>query len=462
MSKNDLGLDELITQLSLGETQELEFKRSVPKGSQISRTATAMANTNGGWILLGVTNEGDIVGISGSLDEAQKEVSEAIQCVSPIPQSSIQIKTIDKKTILAIKIEKSSHPIFHTFEGAIYQRHGTTNRRLDGMSQLDYLRNHHILSFDEGLDSNAELSDLEETQIQRILDARNQSDYLKVHRLEQFLLSQKLVVKTDKIWIKNATIVLMGKNPCDYFPQAEIKLVQFADTEAVQIVAYQLIKADLPNAIDQAHAFVLSHISKKVTVKGDSPRRQEDYEYPPAVIREAIVNAVAHRDYFSSDAIQISLFSDRLEILSPGGLPEGLPEERFGTASIRRNPIIYRILRDLRYIEGLGTGIPRIKNEMRQAGLPDPKFMLGQRLFQITLLKTGKTRNVILNKENLNTRQQKGLTYLISNPILKAKTYATFNHVSSATAHADINELVEFGFLKKVGSYRGAHYVLNQ
>ncbi len=459
MTLNDNKFTLILDNLHLGETEELEFKQAVPKGIQISRTATAMANTNGGLILLGVENNGNLIGLKTNLDEAQKTASEAIQCVSPVPQSSIQLKVVKDKSIIIIHIKKSQHPIFHTFEGAIYKRNGTINRRLEGMSQLDYLRNHHILSFDEGLDSDAILANIETPEIQSVLDARNQAEYLKTHTVEQFLLSQKLAVKSDQLKIKNSAILLFSQNPCNHFPQAEIKLVQFADTEAIQIVAYQLIQTNLAKAIDQAYAFVLSHISKILTVKGTTLRRQEQYEYPPVVIREAIVNAVVHRDYFSPDAIQISLFSDRLEIISPGGLPEDLSEERLGKISIRRNPIIYRILRDLRYIEGLGTGIPRIKNELRQAGLPNPAFTLEPRLFQITLFKTGKPRPTLPPKKDLNPRQKLGLAYLTENPLLKTNTYATFNHISLPTAQADIKKLVEFGFLKKVGAFRGVYYV---
>ena len=454
-------LQQFLDRLSLGESQDLEFKQMLPKGNQLSRTVTAMANTVGGWILLGVRDDGAIIGLETDLDKAQTTVSEAIQCVSPVPKTRIQIVRIDQKKLLVTRIERAPHPIFHTFEGAIYQRIGSVNRRLEGMSQLAYLRNHHILNFDESIDTDVSIDTIDDAQIQRFLESRNQPEYLKGHDISQFLINQKLGVldSNQKVKFKNAGVLLFDKNPCEFFPQAEIKLVQFEGVDAVKIIAYKLVQTNLAQAIDQAYAFVLEHMTKKLLIEGKT-QRSESYDYPPTVLRELIVNAVVHRDYFSHDAIQIYLFSDRLEVVSPGGLPEGLSLEKFGTTSVRRNPILYRILRDLRYIEGLGTGVPRIKNDMREAGLPDPVFLLESRFVHVMLRKKGVAKRAIYAVENLNERQKKGLVYLRENPLLKTKTYAEINQISYPTASADIAELVGYGFVKKVGAYRGAYYVL--
>jgi predicted HTH transcriptional regulator len=194
MRHMDSDLQQLLDRLSLGEAQDLEFKQMLPKGNQLSRTVTAMANTVGGWILLGIRDDGTIVGLETDLDKAQTTVSEAIQCVSPVPKTRIQIVLIEQKKLLVTRIERAPHPIFHTFEGAIYQRIGSVNRRLEGMSQLAYLRNHHILNFDESIDTDVSIDSIDGAQIQRFLESRNQSEYLKHHDLSQLLVNQKLGV----------------------------------------------------------------------------------------------------------------------------------------------------------------------------------------------------------------------------------------------------------------------------
>ncbi len=145
----------------------------------------------------------------------------------------------------------------------------------------------------------------------------------------------------------------------------------------------------------------------KEAIKIICTRRAEVLEYPESVIREAIVNAIAHRDYFSKDAIQIYIFDNRIEITNPGSLPKGLTKELFGTISVQRNPIIYRFLRDYGYVEGLETGIPRMKNAMRKRGLADPQFKFTETFFRITLYNTKTIKKTIESFEDLNERQKK-------------------------------------------------------
>ena len=252
-----------------------------------------------------------------------------------------------------------------------------------------------------------------------------------------------------------------AKDVMKFHSQAELKLVQFAGVEAVEIIAHKLVQDDLVSSIEQALSFIRSHINKKIIIK-QAGRREEEYEYPMDVVREAIVNAVAHRDYFSKDAIQIYVFEDRIEITNPGSLPHGLPKELFGTISVQRNPITYRFLRDWEYVEGLGTGIPRMKNKMRKSGLSDPEFIFTESFFRIILFNKKGKRRAIEEEHDLNERQKKALKYLQKHKSMKAQTYAELNHVSHATAVSEINELVEFGYFKKVGAFRGAYYVLKK
>jgi len=88
-----------------------------------------------------------------------------------------------------------------------------------------------------------------------------------------------------------------------------------------------------------------------------------------------VTNAIAHRDYFNINGIQISIFDDRIEITNPGSVPTGLTKELFGAISVQRNPQTYKILREMKYVEGLGLGVPGMINGMRAQGLVDPEFM---------------------------------------------------------------------------------------
>ncbi|MBL7051302.1 putative DNA binding domain-containing protein [Candidatus Woesearchaeota archaeon] len=449
------------TIIESGENQEIELKQSFHSSQDISKAICGFANTLGGILLIGVTDSKKIIGVNDDLDKLQQQISAANQSVSPVPLISIEIFTLDNKKIIAIIVQKSPDNTYNTFHGAIYIRVGSTTKRIDGQTHLEFLRNRQILSFDENYELNAKTDDLDVEKIKSYLQERKQSNYLNEHSVEEFLLSSKLASLNGKFKIKNPAILLFGKNPTNFLPQSEVKLVQFLGTEAVNILAHRLIQEDLIETINQSMAFIEKTLSKSIQIK-ESAKRIEKYEYPINVIRESIVNAVVHRDYFSRDAIQIYIFDDRIEITDPGSLPSNLPKEMFGTISVQRNPITYRFLRDLGFVEGLGTGIPRMKNAMREAGLSDPEFKITESFFRVVLYNSKGSKHPIHSLKDLSIRQKKALEYVKKHKIIKAQTYVEINKVSYATAVNDINELIEYGFLKKVGSYRGAYYVLEE
>jgi len=244
----------------------------------------------------------------------------------------------------------------------------------------------------------------------------------------------------------------LGAFPVQFFPQSEIRLVRFDGTESVKILASQFIQADLGTAIDATFSFLRTHISKQLIV-GNQPQRDEVYEYPLPVLREAVINAVVHRDYFNINSIQVSIYDDRITVVSPGSVPKGMSLEWFGSLSIKRNPIIYRILRDLLYIEGLGTGVPRMIQEMRDAGLPDPKFEFGGDFFIVQM-----RRSVARQVMDLSDRATRLMTYLATHSGITANEYAAMANVSRATASNDLRQLSDQGRIKKVGRTRGAYY----
>ncbi|RLE46905.1 hypothetical protein DRJ25_03535 [Candidatus Woesearchaeota archaeon] len=422
---------------------------------------SGFANTQGGMIIVGVNMKKSIIGVKEDTDKLQQKISAAAQAVSPPLVPDIQVHSIDGKKVVAIVIQKAIDSTFHTFQGAIYVRVGSTLKKFEGNQLVDFLRSKQILCFDE-ISSDTALDDLDIEKIREYLKTRNQEDFLKQNSVENFLLSSKLATKNGNLKIKNAAALFFAKEPEKFFPQIEIKLAQFDGTEPVKIISHQLIQSDPVSSIEKSLLFIKKNLSKSIQIIADKARRQEKYEYPLEVIREAIVNAVAHRDYFSKDSIQIYVFSNRIEITNPGSLPTGLPRELFGTISVRRNPISYRLLRDYGYVEGLGSGVPRMINSMREYGLRDPEFGIYEKFFRIVLFNEKGKQKPIEEYADLNERQKKCMEFLKKHKSIKTKKYEELNNTSFGTAIADINELLKFKYIKKVGSYRGAYYVLNE
>lgn len=443
------------------ETQEIERKESFHSNQEIAKQMCGLANVYGGVILLGVTSDGEVVGIpKDELDETQQRLSSAAQAVMPPILPSIEVHELDNKFVIATTVQRATDGTFHTFQGVIWAKVGSTLKKIEGNQIVDFLRNKQILSFDEA-PSRAKIEDMDMQKVKYYLELRKQSDYFEGHTINDFLLNAGLAVSNGEMKIKNATTLFFAKNAYVFNPQNELKLVRFETTEPVKILAHELAQSDVIENIEKVMAFVKSNISKSIEVKLNA-RREERYQYPIAVLREAIVNAVAHRDYFSKDAVQIYVFADRIEITNPGSLPHGLPRELFGTISVQRNPITYRILRDYGYVEGLGSGIPRMINSMREHGLGDPEFQFYPDFFRVVLRNAPRSSKPIHKPDDLNERQKAVLAFLTQNKTIKTRTYAKINNVSNGTAMYDIKELIKFGYIKKVGTYRGAYYVINE
>lgn len=417
-------------------------------------------NTSGGVIIVGVNKNKEMIGITKDLDDIQQRISSSAQAIDPAIIPDIKIYTINNKNIISIVIQKAIDSQLYTYKGIIYVRVGSTTKKIEGSQMVDFLRAKQILVFDE-TPTNAKINDLDTNKIKQYLNARNQNDYLDNHSIEDFLVSTKLATKNGFLKIKNAALVIFAKDPIFFNPQLEIKLVRFETNEPVNIISHELVQADLVEGISRSLLFIRSNISKEIKIT--ESKRVEIFEYPLEVVREAIVNAAAHRDYFSKDAIQIYLFPNRVEITNPGSIPRNLPKELFGTLSVQRNPLIYKILRDLGFVEGLGSGIPRMINGMRKHNLRDPEFGIYEQFYKIILYNKKSSNKPIAEIKDLNQRQKKAIEFMKSkNNILKTKTYMQINKISNVTSIKEINELINLGYLEKIGRFRGVYYILKK
>ncbi len=177
----------------------------------------------------------------------------------------------------------------------------------------------------------------------------------------------------------NAAILLFGKAPQKYLISSEVKCAHFHGTQVSKpIPFYQVYKGDVFDLVDQAVDFVLSKINLAVGTREHSVQAPVAYEMPPEVVREAVVNAVAHRDYTSNGSVQVMLFSDRLEVWNPGTLPPSLTLEKLKRphGSVPANPLLAEPLYLTKYIERMGTGTGDMIKRCKKAGLAEPKFAL--------------------------------------------------------------------------------------
>ena len=331
---------------------------------------------------------------------------------------------------------------------------------VEHMEQSGDLR---TLPFDASACPRATLNDLPQDKIQTFLEvARRERNYpLPVKTTREKALTHLNLL--DNGSPTHAAVLLFGKEPQRFLPTSEVKCMHFHGTTIRKpIPSYQIYKGTAFELVDQAADFVLSKINRHIGTRAQSVQAPATYEIPKEAVTEAIVNAVAHRDYTSNASVQVMLFADRLEVWNPGELPPSLTPERLREphASIPHNPLIAEPLYLARYIEKAGSGTLDMIDRCDEAGLPSPDFEERAGQFVTTLWRDWLTAEVI-SSFDLNERQQKAVAYVKVHGRITNKDYRDLTGTIIRTASRDLEELVSKGVLRKIGvTGRSAHYVL--
>jgi ATP-dependent DNA helicase RecG len=328
---------------------------------------------------------------------------------------------------------------------------------VDHLDRLGALR---IPPFDTSACDRATLTHLSRKRIDWFLDtARRERGFpLKSNTTTQALLTHLNLLDDGKP--TNAAVLLFGANPQRFHRTAETKCMHCHGTEYRRpFASQQIYSGDLFDQANQAHDFVLAKINRAVGTRALSITAPATYELPPDAVSEAIVNAIAHRDYHSNASVEVRLFADRLEVWNPGSLPGTLTLDdlRNDHPSVPRNPLIAESLYLTRYIEKAGSGTQRMIELCREAGLPEPNYELRAGSFVLTLWRDWLTAEVMAGF-HLNERQLKGLTCLRAEGRLTSGRYQELTGISRQTASRDLEDMVKKGILNRYGDRRGTFY----
>lgn len=350
-------------------------------------------------------------------------------------------------------------------------------RRVDDMSALtaevyssmveylDRLGALRVPPFDTSACGGAGLKDLSRKRIDWFLEtARRERGFpLKPNTATQALLTHLNLLDNGKP--TNAAVVLFGANPQRFHRTAETKCVYCHGTEYRRpFASQQIYTGDLFEQANQARDFVLGKINRAVGTRATSITAPATYELPPDAVGEAIVNAIAHRDYHSNASVEVRLFADRLEVWNPGTMPGTLTLDDLRNAhpSIPNNPLIAEPLYLTRYIEKAGSGTQRMIELCREAALPEPSFELRAGSFVITLWRDWLTDEV-LTRLDVNDRQRLAIMYLKTHGKISNTEYQQVADAIKKTATRDLNDLKKKGLVDRRGIRGpGVHYVLAQ
>ena len=328
---------------------------------------------------------------------------------------------------------------------------------VDHLDRLGALR---IPPFDTSACDRATLTHLSRKRIDWFLEtARRERGFpLKSNTTTQALLTHLNLLDDGKP--TNAAVLLFGTNPQRFHRTAETKCIHCHGIEYRRpFASQQMYSGDLFDQANQAHDFVLAKINRAVGTRALSITAPATYELPPDAVSEAIVNAIAHRDYHNNASVEVRLFADRLEVWNPGSLPGTLTLDdlRNDHPSVPRNPLIAESLYLTRYIEKAGSGTQRMIELCREAGLPEPNYELRAGSFVLTLWRDWLTAEVMAGF-HLNERQLKGLACLRAEGRLTSGRYQELTGISRQTASRDLEDMVKKGILNRYGDRRGTFY----
>lgn len=258
-------------------------------------------------------------------------------------------------------------------------------------------------------------------------------------------------------------MLLFGQAPQRFLISSEIKCAHFHGTEGAKpIPSYQVYKGTVFALVDQAVDFVMSKIALSVGTRAESVQVPVKYEIPKEVVTEAIVNAVAHRDYTDSSSVQVMLFADRLEVMNSGRLPPALTVEKLRVPhpSLPGNPLLAESMYLLQYIERMGTGTVDMIRRCAEAGLPEPEFDVGAG-FLIRIWRAGVTRKPPEGKGSSQNLTNKILTFLREHPSASRRDIAgALEGATEWSVRYQMGKLKKAGRLRRIGPDRGGRWLV--
>jgi len=369
---------QIIKFLSLGESQTIEFK-AVCRADIVGRNVCAFLNSRGGYVVCGITDDGEPVGIADAEAVAIRVEKALIKSIVPKTLFSVEVQQVNDVSVVIIEVpEGKDYP--YSFNNDIYIREGERTLKADVETIRDMImrrqieperweRRFSIADVDDDIAVDEIRSAVRDAEKTSRIDFRNAENPMQV--LEDFS-----VLKYGKV--TNAGDVLFGMNTAQRYPQVRVRAAAFptdkADNEYNDIKS---VEGPLVSVLRKLENFIVQNTPTIARFRPDSLQRENDPLYPREAVREGLVNALAHRDYSSfSGNISVFIYPKRLEIINSGGFPEGVTAENMKTGhlSVLRNPDIAHVLylRDL--MEKLGRGSILIHNELKNKGLPPPQW----------------------------------------------------------------------------------------
>lgn len=455
----------LATLLRRGVGLQLEIltERSAER---LAETLVAFANGDGGAVLLGVDPSGRVTG-DLSLDDAEGLLRAALSQTRPLIRTEWQ-QFEDRDGVAVAVVVPRSTQLHSLADGRVLVRTHAGNEPLDGAKISHLAATKASGDYEMEPVPGATRADLDPDVIRDYLRRRTERLGRDLGQTETELL-QAVGALNPQGEVTVAGLLLFGKDPQFFIPQSGLIYVRFAGTAPrgpgglPGYTRREEFNGALARVIEDCWAILLTELRGEAVVRG--LKREDRHVYPQFAVREALVNAVCHRDYrLTGKRVEIRQFDDRLEISSPGGLPGYITLDNIVEEHFSRNPRLVNGLFEWGYIEQLGLGIDRMIEEMVQGGHPAPEFKPTPFSFTVILRRGSGVpppRAVPEWATGLNERQFQAIQYLQRYGRITNREYHELcPTVTPETLRLDLADLVDKGLVLKMGDKKGTSYVL--
>ena len=450
---------DLKQRITQGENATAEFKENFDR--EVIETAAAFANTNGGVILIGVSDQREIRGITVG-KETLRDVSNRISQATE-PRVVLEIESVDMegKSVLLIRIaECRIKPI--SVKGVCYRRVGNSNRVMSPQEIAQMHLNTVGQSWDQLLVTSAGIDDIADKKVEWYLTRRETTrNVAKPQDMSLTALLRNIDGLSDEETPTHAGILFFGKYPQRFFQNAQLRVVRFKGTSVTHPVIDRLdCSGALWEMVNAAEEFIRKNIRLLSLRTSKSFQRDDKFEYPLNALREAIINALIHRNYQKHSDVRVFIFDNRVEVINPGTFPEGVSPDAPGHEPV--NPILSQFMYDVGFIERYGSGIKMMHRLCREWGNKEPRYelhLLETKVIFDSPIQESTFIEIDDISEQLNERQKKALFHVQKSGQIATKEYVEINHVSRRVAYEELRDMTDKGLLSIRGKGRGTKYV---
>lgn len=352
-----------------GESYNVDFKVAVPqKVRDITEEVCSFANAAGGVVLVGIDDHGVIKG--ASIDNSKRSaIQDSIGEISPALHCEMYPIEVEGKEVWVIEVP-AGRQIPYFFGGSVFVREGANSQKLTNVEEIrELFQQAEKIYYDSIPNKKYNLYDNLDADIMKAF--RREAHISNNVEYDQLL--ENIQAFTEEGDVKRGAILFFAKHPENLFFHAVVRCIQFKGTDKLHIIDDKTFGGPLVFQYEQALNWIEDKLKVEYEIKGTGPRT-EKWEMPLDVFREAIINALAHRDYYEQGAFtNVEIYDDRVEITNPGGLLP-LVAKNFGRKSLSRNPFVFSLFMRMNLVEHVGSGIGRMKELMLEAGLPEPEY----------------------------------------------------------------------------------------